>query len=286
MIVPSAPTSVAVADAEADPPARHRVALRHGEELDGQLARPRHREDAGRRASVVDQIGVGEIGDHPERLALGQRHHLLEERRLDDGARRVVREVDDQALRLARRAREGRFDLLERIEPGARRDRDRLAAGDDHAVAVDRVAGIGRQHAVARADDGQQEVREPLLGAQRDDRLRLRIERLPVTALVPVADRLAHLGHPARRHVALVAGALRLGDQPLDGGLRARPVGVAEAEVEDVVPFGAQARLQLVDGRQDVRGKRGQARELVRRLIGGASHDKSGETLLDRRRDG
>jgi len=103
---------------------------------------------------------------------------------------------------------------------------------------------------------------------------------------VPVADRGAHLGQAARRHIALVTGALRLGDEPLDRGARAGAVGVAQAEVEDIVPFGAQARFDLVDGGEHVGWKRGQAREPIRGLVGGAGHDESGATLLDRQRVG
>ena len=157
------------------------------------------------------EIGVGEIGDHPERLALRQRDHLLEELQIDDGAGGVVRVVDDEPLRLAGRARQRRFDLAVGIAARTGRDGNRLAAGDDHAEAVDRITGVGRQDAVPLADERQQEVGEPFLRAEGDDRLGLGIEARAVVAPVPVADRLADLGEPARRHVAVVGRALRLG---------------------------------------------------------------------------
>ena len=207
------------------------------------------------------QVGVGEVGDHPDVLAVAEAHDLFVERQVDRRRGRVVREVDDQALGLARRARERGLDLLEVILAGADRDRHRLAAGDDHAEAVDRIAGVGREHAVARADQREQQVRQAFLGADGDHRLAIGIEALAVAALVPVADRAAGLGQPLRRHVALVAGAARLVDQAVDHRMGARPVGVAEAEVEHVVALGAQLRLQLVDGREHVRRQRRQARE-------------------------
>ena len=267
----SAPDQLAVADAEADAPAGHRIALRHREELDGDVARAVDLEDARRRLSVVHQIRVREIGDHPQRFALGQRDDLLEEREIDDGAGRVVREVHDQALGLARRARERLFDLGVRVAARSGRDRHRLAAGDADAEAVNRITGVGRQHAVAGADDRQQQVGEAFLRAQRDDRFAVGVEALSVFARVPVADRLARLRHPARGHVALVARRLRLLDQAFDRGARAGAVGIAEAEVVDVVARRAQPRLQLVDGREHVGRQRGEALEAVvgfRRLAG------------------
>ena len=86
---------------------------------------------------------------------------------------------------------------------------------------------------------------------------------LPVLARVPVADRLARFEDSARRHVALVAGCLRLLDQALDGGARAGAVRVAETEVVDVVARRAKPRLQLVDGGQHVGRQRGQAFESI-----------------------
>ena len=65
------------------------------------------------------------------------------------------------------------------------------------------------------------------------------------------------------------------GDQPLDRCLRAGAVGVAQAEVVDVVPFGAQPRLELVDRRQHVGRQCGETGELIEPL-GGPGHGESG----------
>jgi hypothetical protein len=53
-----------VAQAIADAPAGHVVALRHGEDLDGVLLGAIHLEDAGRLVAVEADVGVGEIVDH------------------------------------------------------------------------------------------------------------------------------------------------------------------------------------------------------------------------------
>ena len=50
-----------VSEHEAEPPARHAVALREREELDPDLARARLGKKASRRAPVEDEIAVGEV---------------------------------------------------------------------------------------------------------------------------------------------------------------------------------------------------------------------------------
>ena len=52
-----------VPDDEAEPPAGHPVALRHGEELDADLPRARLGEEAPRLEAVEHEIGVGEVVD-------------------------------------------------------------------------------------------------------------------------------------------------------------------------------------------------------------------------------
>ena len=101
---------VGVADAEADPPARHGIALRDGEELHRHLARPRDLEDAARGECRIErQIRVRQIGDHPQLLPPRQRHYLLVVGQVDSGGGGVVREVHDQPHRGPRRCRQRPF---------------------------------------------------------------------------------------------------------------------------------------------------------------------------------
>ena len=174
-MVASDPTSASIADAEPDPPAGHRIALRHGEELDRHLARARNLEDAGRWAAVEHQVGVGQVGDHPDVLALRQRHDLLVK------ARSAVAEVGlwgkltiNPFGRRGERASAASISLSGPCRGHG--DRHRLATRDDHAEAVNRVARVGGQHAVPRTDQRQQQMRQPFLGADGDDRLALRVE--------------------------------------------------------------------------------------------------------------
>src|SRR5690606_10540397 len=57
---------LAVADHEADAPARHVVALAHGEELDRDVARAGHLHDRRRLVAVEDDVGIGEVVHHQD----------------------------------------------------------------------------------------------------------------------------------------------------------------------------------------------------------------------------
>ena len=57
---------------------------------------------------------------------------------------------------------------------GHQRHRAQVAVGDDHRVRVDRVRRVRHEHAVARLQDGQREMRHALLGADGRDDLRSR----------------------------------------------------------------------------------------------------------------
>ncbi len=70
-------------------------------------------------------------------------------------------------------------------------DADHVSSGDDGAVDMDGVAGVGHQHGVARVEDGEAEVGDAFLGADGDDGLGVGIEVDGVARLVPVADGLA-----------------------------------------------------------------------------------------------
>ncbi len=74
-----------------------------------------------------------------------------------------------------------------------------MGAGDDRAVDVDGVAGIGNEHGVARVEDGEAEVGDALLGADGDDGFGVGIEVDVVARLVPVADGLAQARQSAWR---------------------------------------------------------------------------------------
>jgi hypothetical protein len=53
---------------------------------------------------------------------------------------------------------------------------------------MNRVAGIGHQHRVARVQNGKAEVRDSLFGANGHNRFGVEIEIDIVAGLVPIAD--------------------------------------------------------------------------------------------------
>ena len=92
----------------------------------------------------------------------------------------------------------------------------------------------------------EHEVREALLRADHRDRLGVGIELDAVAALVPLADRGAQVGDAARRRVAVVARVARRLADLLDDVRRRRQVGVAHAEVDDVLAGAARGHASEV----------------------------------------
>ncbi len=84
-----------------------------------------------------------------------------------------------------------------------------VRSGDDRAVDMDGIAGVGHQHRVARVEDGQAQVGDALLGADGDDGLCFRVEIDVVAGLVPVADGLAQARDAAGDRVAVIGGLER-----------------------------------------------------------------------------
>ena len=76
-------TRTRVADHESDAPAGHVVALREGEELDGDVFGAGDLEDAGRLVAVEGDVGVGEVVDEVEAVLAGQLDEAGEEGQVD-----------------------------------------------------------------------------------------------------------------------------------------------------------------------------------------------------------
>ena len=203
---------------------------------------------------------------HDERLVLArQRHEPLHEVEVDDTRRRVVRERDDQDARRRLRPLERVGDLVvELVVAPAELDLDHARAGQDGRVDVDRIGRRGHDRRVARLDEHPHQVREPFLGADRRHRLGLGVELDAEAIAVEVADRAAQLRDAATGRVAVVARVRgRLG-QLLDRRRRRGEVGVAEPEVDHVLPGTAQLQLQLLGHREDVRRERRDTAKLHR----------------------
>src|SRR6185312_12478773 len=71
-----------VAEAEADAPSRHFVALRHGKDFDREVFRAWHLEDAGGLVAIETVIGVGEIVNDEGAVFARQFDNFREERQV------------------------------------------------------------------------------------------------------------------------------------------------------------------------------------------------------------
>ena len=114
------------------------------------------------------------------------------------------------------------------------------------------VLRIRDEHRIASSQGGEHQVGEALLGTNRDDRFMVRIDERPVTLLVPMGN-----GPPQARNapgsgVAVGIRALghigELGDDVRRGG----PVGVAHAQVDDVLAAPARRQLQFGGDIEDI----------------------------------
>ena len=88
---------------------------------------------------------------------------------------------------------------------------------------------------------------EALLRAERQRRLGLRVELDAEAVAIELADRRSEVREAAARRVAVVARQERRLPQLLDGDLRRRDVGIAEAEVDHVLAGAAQLELEALD---------------------------------------
>ena len=204
------------------------------------------------------------MDDHEAVLAR-EEDDLLEKHAVHAHGRWVVRERKDQQLRFRPRQLRGLFQPGEEVSVRRQRDGSEIAVGDDHRVGVDRIGRVRHQRAVARLQNREGEVGEPLLGAERRDRLGLGVELDAVPVAVPAGDRDAQPCDAAGGRVAVVLGVLGGLDQLRDDVLGRPEVGIAHAEIDDVLTAGARLRLEVVDDREDIRRKPLDPVELVHR---------------------
>ena len=253
MSLVSAPHHLCVADAEGDAPARHRVRLRHREELDANVTSSRHLEERVRPFGVEHEVCIGEVVDHHDLAGLGELDELFEELPRCHRRGRVVRErtQDDPRSRLG--VFVGSDEIGEEVRLERHRDRCQVGPGEDHGVGMDRVGRLRHQNRIARAAEDPREVRQPLLGPDRGADLGLGIERHAPSPLVEVGDGLPQLRDAPRGRIPMVTrvvgGLLEL----LDHRVRRRDVRIAHPEIDDVLTGTARTHLHVVDGREYVR---------------------------------
>ena len=115
------------------------------------------------------------------------------------------------------------------------------------------IAGIGRHEDIARRGHGLGQVGQPFLGAQRDNGFGLGIDVHIEAALVIARHRLAQTRDPPRVGIAVGALVSHRFHQLLHDMGRRGGIGIAHAEINDVLTGRAGTRLHGVDLGEDVR---------------------------------
>ena len=190
----------------------------------------------GRAVAVEGDLRVGVVVDDQDVVLARELDDPLEEALGHDRAGRVVRVVEEHQLRplgdrrasIASRSGTKPSSGSSAISTGS-------APGEPRPAGVDGVAGVGRERVVARVQEGEVEVEDRLLGADRRDDLALGVERHVEAPLVEVAR--PPRGSPRGRGWS-GTGAFRARStasciaSTISGGVG--PVGVADAEADHV----------------------------------------------------
>ncbi len=216
---------------------------------------PFHLQHGRRRIAVEINLGISEVGDDEDLVLLRQRHQRLVEiqgRHVGGG---VGREIHDQRGRLrhgvAHRAVDGAQHLIiRRGGDGAHR-----STRDDEAELMDGIRRVWHQNRVTRGGDGGGEVGEALLGAQRGDHLRLRVQLHAEAALIIGRLGAAQPGNPLGGGIAVAARVLHRLHQLGDDVGRRRAVGVAHAKIDNVLRASSRLGLGGIHFRKNIRGQ-------------------------------
>ncbi len=121
-------------------------------------------------------------------MFLGELDDAFEEVEFDALGGRVGRKSEDHHLGLRVAFADRTFEFSEEVDVGTHANGADVGTGDDGAVDVDRIAGIGHEHGVATVERGEHQVRETFFGTDGDDRFAVGIELDVVAFLVPMRD--------------------------------------------------------------------------------------------------
>ena len=124
-----------------------------------------------------------------------------------------------------------------KLEPRQQRQQEGLGAGQHGPGGVDRVAGVGCERHVAGVEEGEAEVVDALLGADRGDHLVHGVDLDAEALQVEVREGLAELGPAAVGGVLVRARVADRLAHRLDDVAEGGRVGVADAEADHVDPL-------------------------------------------------
>lgn len=122
-------------------------------------------------------------------MLAGDLDHLLEKRQLDTLGGRVARKIQHQHFRPRPGVQDGAFQLLEKIHIGRHTHVAYIGTGDDKSVGMDRVSRVRHQHGIAGTHGRQCQMRQPLFGADGNNRLAIGIELYIIAIAIPARNR-------------------------------------------------------------------------------------------------
>ncbi len=130
-----------------------------------------------------------------------------------------------------------------------------IGSSDYESVNVDGIGGIGNQNRIAWLGHGQGQVGESLLGADGGDYLALLIQLDVETAFVEGAQSLTQTTDTPGKGVSVVAAVVYYPAEFIDYMGRGGLIGVAHAEVDDILAALPGCGFQFIDCGKNIRGQ-------------------------------
>ena len=144
------------------------------------------------------------------------------------------------------------LQAIEELRGRRHRKHARVPFGHDHAVLMDGISGVRRNHGVARANHREEQMGQGVLGADGDNRFGFRIQLDAVFGAIALHDFRAQPGNAARHRVTMIARIADRFDQFLDDRLGRGAIRIAHAEVHHILLRRARLGLHLVDDGEHV----------------------------------
>jgi hypothetical protein len=166
-----------------------------------------------------------------------------------------MRKRDQDQLGVARGGLIEILQAIQKLRRGGHGQQAGMALGHDHAVLMNGIGGIGRDHRIARSDHREQQVRQRVLGADGDDGFPIRIEVHIVVGLVAQGDLFPQPGDAPGSRIAMVARIPGSLHQLADHHSRRGSVGITHPEIDDILLVRARPRPHFVDDGEYVRGQ-------------------------------
>ncbi len=182
-------------------------------------------------------------------------HDFLEESQIDHFCGGIMGKRQDQDLGPRPGLSGGMDQVIEKILFGSQRNAAHIPSGNDSGVGVNRVSGVGSEDHIPRPYGYQNQVREALFYTDGHDGFGFGIDINREAPAVPVGYGRAQFGDALGGGVAMIMGFFSGLNQLVHNVLRRADIGVAHAQVDDIVACPPRFHLQLIDGCKHVRGE-------------------------------